>query len=340
LALLVATVFGAIIFSFLNIQRGALPLAVVELGMGVFATWLIFVVRRTHRLRLWTLIYLIPFFGAMVFAMSTPLASPTVFIWIFLTPIIAHLLLGRWLGLAVASFFLIAAGAVFLARFMDEAQLVDTIAIANVIVFSLVLMALSHVAEYTRERSDRLLLERASSDALTGLANRTHLKTVFQRERQRALRQATPLSLVILDLDDFKQVNDRYGHETGDAALVHAAGILRQRLRATDLACRHGGEEFAAEHQLDRENRHDGRDDESRHGRVDRVEGLDLVVGVEPRCGRGEQLVERDERNPRDRDEHEDDVEGEHPDDGKQERENNPDPTRDPRRTRIRTGSR
>lgn len=245
MALLVVTVVGAVLFGTLNLQRGVYPLAIVELTMGTVAIALMIVVRRTPRLTFWTLAYLLPFFSAMLFALATPRASPTVFVWVLLIPMIAHLLLGRWLGLAVAGGFLGGAGAIYFTRFSDSPELVNTIGVANVTMASAVIMALAHVAEYTRERSERRLAEQASTDALTGLANRSHLKRAFQRELDRSARRPAPLSLLLMDLDHFKRVNDRYGHEAGDAALVHVASVLRERLRATDVACRQGGEEFA-----------------------------------------------------------------------------------------------
>ena len=245
LALLSVTVFGAVLFGTLNLVRGTCGLSAVEGAMGAFAVGLMFVVRRTAHLRFWTLIYIVPFFSAMLFAFSVPYASATVFVWALLIPVISHLLLGRWLGLTVAAAFLLATGGIYLVRFHDAPELLSIIAIANVAVCSLVILGLSHVAEYTREQSERSLHRQATTDYLTRLANRSHMHQVFQRERDRAERHGIPVSLLLLDLDHFKSVNDRFGHDAGDAALIHVASLLRSRLRAVDLACRHGGEEFA-----------------------------------------------------------------------------------------------
>lgn len=88
------------------------------------------------------------------------------------------------------------------------------------------------------------LHEQAIRDPLTGLLNRRYLDETLPREIMRAQRERRPISLVMLDLDYFKRVNDTWGHEAGDAVLVHLAGALRQHLRSSDLACRFGGEEF------------------------------------------------------------------------------------------------
>ena len=88
-------------------------------------------------------------------------------------------------------------------------------------------------------------LERlAATDSLTGLSNRRNFLQHAPRELARARRQQTALSLIMLDLDHFKAVNDRFGHQAGDAVLIQAASICSQSLRMTDLACRYGGEEF------------------------------------------------------------------------------------------------
>ncbi len=89
------------------------------------------------------------------------------------------------------------------------------------------------------------LSELVSTDALTGLFNFRHFKTVLQAEMDRSKRSGIPTSLVLLDLDHFKAVNDTHGHEVGNLALKHLATILTGEVRTTDIVCRYGGEEFA-----------------------------------------------------------------------------------------------
>lgn len=85
----------------------------------------------------------------------------------------------------------------------------------------------------------------ATTDPLTGLANRRALSAAIERERARDARTHRSLSVVVLDLDHFKAVNDRFGHPVGDRALTHVADVLRSGCRAADIAARTGGEEFA-----------------------------------------------------------------------------------------------
>jgi diguanylate cyclase (GGDEF)-like protein/PAS domain S-box-containing protein len=88
------------------------------------------------------------------------------------------------------------------------------------------------------------LQEQAIRDSLTGCFNRRYLDETLERELSRARREGSPLSLVILDLDHFKQINDTYGHQAGDQALVVLAETLRADIRHEDVLCRYGGEEF------------------------------------------------------------------------------------------------
>ncbi|HVV58433.1 MAG TPA: sensor domain-containing diguanylate cyclase [Gaiellaceae bacterium] len=85
----------------------------------------------------------------------------------------------------------------------------------------------------------------ADLDALTGLHNHRYFHEMLGREVARALRYSRRLSLIVLDLDDFKAVNDRVGHLQGDAVLAEVAGRIRMVVRSADLACRVGGDEFA-----------------------------------------------------------------------------------------------
>jgi len=85
---------------------------------------------------------------------------------------------------------------------------------------------------------------RAVTDALTGLHNRALLASTLEQAMEQSRRSSTPMSLLELDLDGFKQINDTMGHATGDAVLCGIANILRERVRRTDRAFRLGGEEF------------------------------------------------------------------------------------------------
>lgn len=84
----------------------------------------------------------------------------------------------------------------------------------------------------------------ALTDFLTGIANRRAFFLVAERELQRARRTGSPLTLAVIDLDDFKQVNDRHGHEEGDELLRVMAARMMAEIRATDVVARLGGDEF------------------------------------------------------------------------------------------------
>jgi diguanylate cyclase (GGDEF)-like protein len=87
--------------------------------------------------------------------------------------------------------------------------------------------------------------ELSVTDDLTSLYNARYLNQVLRRETKRASRSGRPLSLLFLDLDGFKSVNDRHGHLCGSRALVEAATVIRGCARETDVAARYGGDEFA-----------------------------------------------------------------------------------------------
>ncbi|EFL51776.1 response regulator receiver modulated diguanylate cyclase [Solidesulfovibrio fructosivorans JJ]] len=104
------------------------------------------------------------------------------------------------------------------------------------------LLTLADVTELELER--RELLDLANLDPLTRALNRRKLADVLTDEAARADRYGAPLSVVLLDIDHFKAINDTHGHEAGDAVLVELAGRLRATLRQVDRLARFGGEEF------------------------------------------------------------------------------------------------
>lgn len=114
-----------------------------------------------------------------------------------------------------------------------------------------------HAEDELREANEKLLnqlaenkklqvalQEQAIRDSLTGCFNRRYLDETLERELSRSRREGYPLSLVILDLDHFKQINDTYGHQAGDQALVILAQTIGANIRHEDVLCRYGGEEF------------------------------------------------------------------------------------------------
>jgi len=102
------------------------------------------------------------------------------------------------------------------------------------------------LAEKQRECTElaTALSQDAQVDALTGLFNRRKFNELSAAEIARSVRYATPLALIMVDIDHFKRVNDEHGYLLGDRALVDVARVLGRRMRASDALCRWGGEEF------------------------------------------------------------------------------------------------
>lgn len=92
--------------------------------------------------------------------------------------------------------------------------------------------------------ANRRLQEVARTDALTGFYNRRYAMERLQQEWEAARRTDRPLACLMIDLDNFKQVNDRFGHDVGDHLLVQVAQVVRANLRSSDVSCRIGGDEF------------------------------------------------------------------------------------------------
>jgi diguanylate cyclase (GGDEF)-like protein len=86
--------------------------------------------------------------------------------------------------------------------------------------------------------------EKGIRDPLTGCFNRGYMAEAIQNELRRARRNSSPLSVLLFDLDRFKEINDRYGHQAGDRTLVGVAQQLHGTLRSSDVKCRYGGDEF------------------------------------------------------------------------------------------------
>jgi diguanylate cyclase (GGDEF)-like protein len=139
-------------------------------------------------------------------------------------------------------------GAVALARPPGVRMSVEAI-VAGVF-FVTTLFAHAVLARIRRQRLALIqtraeLAQLVSTDALTGLPNRRHFQEALDAEMARVQRYGGTFSLALLDLDQFKSFNDRFGHPAGDAVLCELARVIRQHMRASDRVARLGGEEFA-----------------------------------------------------------------------------------------------
>ncbi len=106
------------------------------------------------------------------------------------------------------------------------------------------MLRIKQLQEKLRE-AQRKLEEQSITDGLTGLKNRRFFDERLQEEFKRAQRYGDTLSLIMIDLDHFKEVNDRHGHPAGDVVLREAAALIRASIRDPDICARYGGEEFA-----------------------------------------------------------------------------------------------
>lgn len=242
---LLTAVFG-IFFAWQNALRGFFWATALESFFVVYSLVMIRVIRRTPNLYRWALPYVVAWVCVMLAILAMPKASLTVFIWPLLLPLVLHFLFGRRTGLVISVFGMSAATLIAWYRFGLPETPEEMVFVANVLLAAVVVFALSHVYERSRELTEQALQSLAATDTLTGLSNRVPLKSTFDAFSARATRDATPLALLLIDLDYFKNINDSHGHSAGDEVLSTTAKLMHERLRGGDFLCRLGGEEFLA----------------------------------------------------------------------------------------------
>ncbi len=115
----------------------------------------------------------------------------------------------------------------------------------NLVASLIITLVVTMIIIYTINLYQNQLVQLASEDVLTGLANRRRFNEYFERALKAYQKSVKSVSLILIDVDNFKEVNDTFGHLTGDKTLVRIAHILKSKLRHTDMVARWGGEEFA-----------------------------------------------------------------------------------------------
>ncbi|WP_373187652.1 GGDEF domain-containing protein [Halopseudomonas sp.] len=240
----VVTALTMVFFCMLQALEGHYLLAAFELAASCALFWAAWQVSGARNVVRWVYIYLIPLFGFLIYIVSMPDASATAFVWIYLVPILSYLLLGRKAGFVLAAPVMTLTALAYMLRFGVPETPVGWIDLGNALLCGLLVLVFVHLYEGRRAAAQRALQSMAETDALTGVANRGHFQAHLDRSVRESTRTHAPFVLVVLDVDLFKEVNDRWGHDAGDAALRHICDCLAERLRATDFIGRLGGEEF------------------------------------------------------------------------------------------------
>lgn len=197
---------------------------------------------------LWSFITVRPLGAGMASAAGSPLAdsggSASIgadqYVWKVVSRIppdmlmrMANRSLGGWILITLLFMGALLAGAFVLARANQRRDaMAESLRTLN-----------RRLEDKVRQRTEQLL-QQAIRDPLTSLFNRRYLDETLPREIHRALREEESLAVVMIDLDHFKRFNDQWGHEAGDIVLLGVAEALLDGLRASDIACRYGGEEL------------------------------------------------------------------------------------------------
>lgn len=156
------------------------------------------------------------------------------------------------------------------------AQIHNTLLVNTSLALFIMMLVLA-AAHFTLKTWQRQLEFMATTDQLTGLANRHMFEILFEQAMKRAQREQVPISVLALDIDHFKKINDTWGHQAGDLVLRGIGELLRTHVRASDVVCRWGGEEFLV--MLDNCNQQEA--GERARALATRVRGLQVPFGRE-----------------------------------------------------------
>ncbi|WXL26372.1 GGDEF domain-containing protein [Ectopseudomonas mendocina] len=201
-------------------------------------------IHAVHNLQMWLYGYVLSTVGFLIYIIVMPNASTTAYVWGYIVPVLSYLLLGRLRGVIITVAYTAIALALYLRNREVSLEPHEIIDLANAIGCVIMVTLFVHLFESRRAAAHHQLQKMARTDALTGVATRGSFQQYLDQTILESVRSQSRFVLVILDIDHFKEVNDRWGHDAGDQALRHVCDILGQRLRTSDTLGRMGGEEF------------------------------------------------------------------------------------------------
>ncbi len=177
---------------------------------------------------------------AIVLIAATGMTSSFFTVWCFVIAATYPIIIPSWLGFAIP----VGLAAAYSAMFLVDPYPIPPLVLATRCTFMVFIGFVTH--EFGKRlirlaKSERL----ANTDPLTGLYNRRYFFNKGQLEFERAARYDAPLSVLLVDCDKFKEINDKYGHDAGDGVLQAVANMIRNEVRKLDVPARIGGDEFS-----------------------------------------------------------------------------------------------
>ncbi len=236
LALCIVGGLGIAPFAIYRLMQGEILAGVVDTLIVMIVAGIFFYVLRTGNTRLPSIILTLSYMSVMVAV--NYITGPSLIFWAYPTMAAAYFLVRPAEGLVINS---VALAALLPALMIGTSNL----EMAGLLITLILNNSFAYLyARFSLEHQDKLA-RMATRDALTGVGNRAIFVTDINKAVAEKMRFGGNLCLIMMDLDHFKQINDRFGHLSGDAVLVKLMDICRERLRGIDRVYRIGGEEFA-----------------------------------------------------------------------------------------------
>ena len=241
---LIVIIVAGLIFTVNNWIAGYPLFAAVEFAVVLLSCGILAIHKKTPYFTLWASVFLFALYSVILVGLYLSSFNSALYCWLFIIPVLSYLLFGTRLGTiftTVYSFF-----GIFTLAFtqLNNNPDVHTISLVNIALPLVAIWALSFTYEQKRAAMVKRLQQMAAVDPLTGLNNRLLLSSIFKMLCESLPEQKKSVSMLLIDLDHFKKVNDQFGHDVGDKVLIEVSRILNNMRRRNDWAFRFGGEEF------------------------------------------------------------------------------------------------
>ncbi len=244
---------GILIYAIFNLLYNQdLTLSLIQFGTAAMSIGLLIYFKKTHNLLATSILVEIIFLAMVITVIVIDQNSYFIFMWALLVPPVTYFILGRIFGSIVSSaFFIFFIVSLFVYPPTLSPDYLDVNSLANILGSFVACGLLVRYYEFSRmdtlrelQRSNGELRKLSETDKLTSLYNRLKLDDELENEIKRAEQTHKPLSVIMIDVDDFKRVNDSFGHLVGDSVLMQGAYLLKKNLPANVIIGRWGGEEF------------------------------------------------------------------------------------------------